>query len=71
MMTLVSSLTRLPLQAQVEAVMNQTALEQLSCVQNNRVFDITLSGVNAWFEAQSVEPHVSTNAFVPGMTCRA
>lgn len=39
--------------------MNATALEQLACVQNERVYDITLSGINAWFEAKTVEPHVS------------
>eukprot|EP00752_Nemacystus_decipiens_P009351 g8357.t1 len=33
-------------------------LDQLACVQNERVYDITLSGQNAWFEARQVEPHV-------------
>ncbi|CAM9360020.1 unnamed protein product, partial [Pylaiella littoralis] len=37
---------------------DEEVLDQLSCVQNERVYDITLSGVNAWFEAITVEPHV-------------
>lgn len=44
---------------QVEAVFDASVLNQLACVQNDRVYDITLSGVNAWFEAITVEPHVS------------
>lgn len=43
---------------QVEAVMNSTALSQLDCVKNKRLYDVGLSGMNAWFEAKTVEPHV-------------
>lgn len=45
--------------AQVERFFNATTLEALACVQNERVYDVTLSGLNAWFEARQVEPHVS------------
>ena len=44
---------------QVERFFNASALESLACVQNERVYDITLSGINTWFAATSVEPHVS------------
>ena len=41
------------------AAFGTDALNQLSCVQNDTAYDITLSGINTWFEATSVEPHVS------------
>lgn len=43
----------------VEVVFDATVLNQLACVQDDRIYDITLSSVNAWFKAVSVEPHVS------------
>lgn len=42
----------------VVAAYGDEALNQLSCVQNDAAYDITLSGINSWFEATSVEPHV-------------
>lgn len=44
---------------QVTRYFDNEVLEQLACVQNERVYDVTLSGQNAWFEARQVEPHVS------------
>ena len=44
---------------QVVAAYGTDALNQLSCVQSETAYDITLSGINSWFEANSVEPHVS------------
>lgn len=48
---------------QVTRFFDGDVLGQLACVQNERVYDITLSGQNAWFEARQVEPHVSTAAY--------
>lgn len=44
---------------QVVLAFGTEVLDQLACVQNDRAYDITLSGINTWFEATSVEPHVS------------
>lgn len=44
---------------QVLRFFDSDVLDQLACVQNERVYDFTLSGQNAWFEAHQVEPHVS------------
>ncbi|CAM9208422.1 unnamed protein product [Ascophyllum nodosum] len=43
---------------EVKLLVEEEVLNKLTCVQNDRVYDITLSGINAWFEAKTVEPHV-------------
>lgn len=44
---------------QVELFFDADVLSQLRCIQNQTAYDVTLSGINAWFEAIWVEPHVS------------
>lgn len=44
---------------QVELFFDADVLSQLRCIQNQTAYDVTMSGINAWFEAIWVEPHVS------------
>ncbi|CAB1103470.1 unnamed protein product [Ectocarpus sp. CCAP 1310/34] len=43
---------------EVELFFDADVLSQLRCIQNQTAYDVTLSGINAWFEAIWVEPHV-------------
>lgn len=42
--------------------MDEATLNALKCMQNDTVYDFSLSGRNTWFEAIWVEPHVSHGA---------